>query len=127
MNLASRVQGITKYMKSRLLVTEATRERLGPRFAARRLGQVRVVNIGEPVTLFEIDETGDPKWEALCLQYESALAEFERQGFRMAARILATITAEHPHDGPSLVLLSRAVNALVDPEGFDPVFVAPGK
>lgn len=126
-NLASRVQGITKYMKTRLLVTEATRERLGEGFASRRLGKVRVVNIGEAVNLYELAEAGDPQWEALCLQYESALAEFERKGFSMAARILATLTAERPADGPSLVLLSRAVNALVDPDSFDPVFVAPGK
>lgn len=126
-NLASRVQGITKYLRTRLLVTEATRARLGPAFAARRLGKVRVVNIGEAVNLYELSEAGDPMWEALCLQYESALGEFERKGFRMAARILATLMAEHPDDGPSLVLLSRAVSGLVEPETFDPVFVAPGK
>jgi len=34
---------------------------------------------------------------------------------------------EDLQDGPSKVLLARAVNALVDPETFDPVWVPPGK
>jgi hypothetical protein len=34
----------------------------------------------------------------------------------------------HPGDGPSLVLLARAVQTLVeDPKDFDPVWVLPGK
>jgi adenylate cyclase len=48
-NLASRVQGATKYVRSRILVTDATRSRMGSGFASRRVCQVRVVNIAEPV------------------------------------------------------------------------------
>ena len=48
-NLASRVQGATKYLKARLLVTGATRAVLGTAFAARKLCSVHVVNIAEPV------------------------------------------------------------------------------
>ncbi len=85
------------------------------------------MNIAEPVDLFEVKPVGNQEWEALCLEYESALAEFEREGFRMATRILGGLLTEHPDDGPSMVLLSRVVQSLVDPETFDPVFVAPGK
>ena len=129
-NLASRVQGVTKYLKVRLLVTEATQARLGPDFSSRRIGKVRVLNISEPVNLYELVPSGGPAWEswkATRLDYESALAEFERKGLYMATRILGGLLNEHPEDGPSKVLLSRVVNGLVDPETFDPVFVVPGK
>ena len=44
-NLASRVQGATKYLGSRLLMTGGTQQRLDAHFPSRRLCQVRVVNI----------------------------------------------------------------------------------
>ena len=40
-NVASRVQGASKYFKSSLLITRATRDRLGPGFQSRRLGTAR--------------------------------------------------------------------------------------
>jgi adenylate cyclase len=126
-NVASRVQGVTKHLKVRLLITEATKQALGAGFATRRIGQVKVVNIGEPVSLYELAEAGNEKWEAFCLQYESALKEFEDQGFAMASRILGTLVMEDLQDGPSKILLARAVNALVDPETFNSVWVPPGK
>ena len=43
-NMASRVQGVTKYLKVRLLITEATHKRLGKEFRSRRIGKVQVVN-----------------------------------------------------------------------------------
>ena len=53
-NVASRVQGASKYFKSSLLITRATRDRLGPEFPLRRLGRARVVNIADPIELFEL-------------------------------------------------------------------------
>lgn len=129
-NMASRVQGVTKYLKVRLLVTEATRNKIGNEFATRRIGKVQVVNIAEPVNLYELSEPGAPgwdEWDAIRLEYESALAEFENKGLYMATRILGGLLNDHPEDGPAKVLLSRVVNGLVDPEAFDPVFVVPGK
>src|SRR5262249_14941830 len=57
-NLASRVQGATKYLKNRLLVTGATYHRLGGDVPGRRLCRVRVVNIAEPVDLYELTPPG---------------------------------------------------------------------
>lgn len=126
-NVASRVQGVTKYLKVRLLVTEATKSHLGAGFASRRIGQVKVVNIGGSISLYELAEAGDEKWEAFCLNYESALKEFEQRSFAMASRILGMLVNEDLQDGPSKVLLARAVNALVDSDTFDPVWAPPGK
>ncbi len=88
-NLASRVQGATKHLKCRLLITEATRARLDDRFATRRLCQVQVVNIAGPVTLHELAPADQPDWAEAKQVYEQALAEFEARNFGTAARILA--------------------------------------
>lgn len=127
-NLASRVQGATKYLKCKLLITGATRARLGDGVHPRRLCTARVVNIGEPVQLFELsppDQTG-----ALGIQqeYERALGEFEAGRFRQASQILGKLLSHYPNDGPSLVLMARAINCLVtEPKPFDPVWTLPGK
>jgi adenylate cyclase len=126
-NLASRVQGATKYLKARLLITQATREQLDEGFITRRLCQVRVVNIKEPVALYELVAPGHPGLPDMKVSYERALDEFERKNFRATARMLGPLVDEHVNDGPSLVLLSRAVNALVQDGGsFDPVWELPG-
>jgi adenylate cyclase len=127
-NLSSRVQGATKYLKTPVLITEATRSKLGPGFATRRLCRVRVVNIADPVNLYELVKAGDAQWERLKQTYEEALTAFENKQFRLSARRLGQLLDEHPNDGPSLVLMSRTVNCLVEePETFDPVWQLPGK
>jgi adenylate cyclase len=127
-NLASRVQGATKHLKASLLITDATYALLNGAFNTRRLCQVRVVNIEQPVTLYELLEPGQTNWSDLKTAYEQALDEFTRGEFRQTCRILGSVIRDHPDDGPALILLSRAVNCLVEePTDFDPVMVLSGK
>lgn len=127
-NLASRVQGATKYLKTNLLVTGSTRAALDSNFAARMLCRVEVVNIAEPVDLYELTHADQPGWDDLRRGYEEALALFERREFRAATQRLGNLLVDFPDDGPSLLLLSRAVECLVqEPAGFNPVWRLPGK
>jgi adenylate cyclase len=126
-NLASRVQGANKYFKTDLLVTEATYRGLGAAFATRRLCAIQVVNIGDPVTIYELS-AGGSDWDERASQYEEALTHFEAGRFREAARALGGLLGAHPQDGPAMLLLSRAAQCLVEePEPFDPVWRLPGK
>ncbi len=127
-NLASRVQGATKYLKAAMLITDATRAALDDTFLTRRLCQVRVINIAKPVSLYELVGPNSPAFDGLRLGYEQALEEFSKGEFRQACRILGRLILDNPDDGPSLILLSRAVGCLVvEPDAFDPVMVLPGK
>jgi adenylate cyclase len=127
-NLASRVQGAGKYLKADVLLTGSTRQAISTDFKTRRLATVRVVNIDDPIELCEMVPPDHPGWPLLKDRYEEALKEFDSGSFRAAVRILGNLLMEHPGDGPSLVLLARAVACLVDePVKFDPVWVLPGK
>lgn len=127
-NVASRVQGATKYVRSRILVTDATRSRMGADFASRRVCQVRVVNIAEPVVLHELGRTDDAGWGDLQRAYEGALAAFENRDFHEAAHLLGGLLQTRPDDGPSLLLLSRVANCLLSGDrDFDPCWDLPGK
>jgi adenylate cyclase len=127
-NLASRVQGATKYFKTRVLITGSVQARLDSNHATRRLCQVRVVNIAEPVTLYELFSQSRADWPLAKGAYETALKEFENKNFARAAGILGNLRSQRPDDAPALLLLYRAVHCMVEePVDFDPVWVLPGK
>ncbi len=135
-NLASRVQGATKYLRTPLLITEFTRQQLGDEFDVRRLCTVRVVNIAQPVDLYELALPEQPGWDDMKRSYEHALKEFELGPghLRAVARSLGNLLSSHPEDGPAMLLISRAINALVaenalgnEPLAFDHVWELPGK
>jgi adenylate cyclase len=126
-NLASRVQGLTKYLKCRLLVTAATRRRLGAEFVARRVVTARVVNIEEPVTLYEVEAGGPCSRAEFFAASEAALDALEAGEFALAARRAGSLLEAHTDDGPLLLVLARAAHQLVAGGSFDPVWTPPGK
>ena len=128
-NLASRVQGATKHLKCDLLVTSSTHAQLGPDFFTRRICRARVVNINEPVDLYEVCAGDEPEWQLLRAGYEAALAAFETADFRTAARTVGALAGQFPADGPILLLLARAAKLLAEGklEKFEPVWTLTGK
>jgi adenylate cyclase len=126
-NLASRVQGATKYLMSRILFTGETHKALGDTFTGRRLCDVRVVNIREPVSIFELRTLSQDEKTRLIAPYEEALSLFELHHYRQAATELTRILNDYPDDGPSLLLLSRTVNAMTAHEEVSAIWELPGK
>jgi adenylate cyclase len=127
-NLASRVQGATKYLRVNSIITGSTRRLLDASYRVRRLCTVRVVNIAEPVELFELDCGDAPRRDELFPRYDEALAAFEAGNFSNASRLLGGLLDAFPGDGPALVLLSRAVDAMVNESAdFSVVWRLPGK
>jgi len=127
-NLGSRVQGATKYLKSPLVITGPTLEQLDDDFHTRKLCSVSVVNIEKPVELHELVPPRVEGWADLQVRYSEALREFEAKEFRKATKILGNLLADYPSDGPSLVLTKRAVNGLIEgPDKNHPVWELPGK
>ena len=127
-NIASRVQGATKYLGATVIITEATQKQLDAQVLARRLCSVRLINILEPIALFELCVDDSPAMVKLCQEYEKALAHFEAEQMLPAIHVLSEILRTHVSDGPTQLLLSRAVNRLIHASApFDPVFELPGK
>jgi adenylate cyclase len=127
-NVASRVQGATKYLKCRAVMTGATKEAVRDDFPTRRLCEVQVVNIAEPVPLHELVLEDQPMRAEAKEVYEKALEEFEAKNFAKAARALSNWRLQCPDDEPSLILLYRAVRCMVEGAApLHPVWVLPGK
>ena len=127
-NLASRVQGATKFVRTQIVITGATAEKLGDEFPTRRLCCVEVVNIAEPIVLYELRGQADQSWADLRDRYQSALDAYERGDFHDATRILGNLLTDFPDDGPTVILLARAVDMLArTPEDFSPIWKLTGK
>ncbi len=124
-NLASRVEGATKQFGILTLLTGSTKALIGDDFATRRLAQVRVVGINEPVNLYELyAESAPSDWVARTQGYEDALKRFEESRWPEACRILTRLIEqqEAPYDIPCLDLVMRALQCVKSPpEKFDPV------
>jgi adenylate cyclase len=126
-NVASRTQGLTKYLKCRVLVTEAVRGYLGAEFDSRRVCRARLVNIEQPVNLYEVAAAEEGKADFF-RGSEQALDALEKGHFAPAGGQAGGLLERHPGDGPLLLILSRAADALMhDGKGFDPVWTPPGK
>jgi adenylate cyclase len=126
-NVASRTQGLTKYLKCRLLITAAVRAHLGAEFDTRRVCQARLVNIEQPENLYEVAAAAEGRADFF-RGSEEALEALEKGQFALAGGQAGGLLARHPGDGPLLLILSRAADALMhDGQGFDPVWLPPGK
>jgi hypothetical protein len=69
-----------------------------------------------------------PNWSKLKAEYEKALQQFREQRFPASLATLGNLLQDCPDDGPSLLLTSRVVEAMLsEPESFDPVWELPSK
>ena len=130
-NLASRVEGSTKYLGVPIIITAATKERLHGDIAVRRLCRARVVGINDPVELFQLHMAdADSAWQQQCSAYEEGLRLYESGDWSGACgKLLPLIQqASNDIDVPSLVLSQRAIACLQRrPDDFDSVITLEAK
>jgi adenylate cyclase len=126
-NLASRIQGATKYVGCSMLVSGATLSRVTSPFASRRLGSIRTVNIEQPVDIHELHFGNVPDWEELKSRYEEALTLFENGSLAAAISTLEELGRRFPMDIPINKLLQRAGQWSARKDPFDSVWTLDGK
>lgn len=110
-NVASRVQGATKYLGADCLITGATLAALPPEAARRRLARVRVVNIEQPIDLYEIVAEAPPDWDEQIRRYDEVLCALESERVDDAVEAAARLRVDYPNDPAVRALESRAQQA----------------
>lgn len=128
-NLASRIEGLTKKFALPVVVGETIHDLTLERFAFRPLSKVRVagkvipVRIYEP--LYELGHEADSPYDAEWIRlYGEAYARFEERRWEVAARLFEACLHSLPDDQPSHMLLElcrELVNNPPPPE-WDGVF-----
>jgi adenylate cyclase len=128
-NLGSRIQSLTKHWKVTTLMDEETAACLPPDLLKRRLCKAQVVGLDGELNLFELMPEDSASNSELVVAYGNALDLYESGlDFRKAVRAFGELVQRFPMDGPSLMMLVRAVNELVEPSAdFSPVWCAKSK
>jgi class 3 adenylate cyclase len=127
-NRASRIQGATKHLLTPLLLSRQTFSFLDgkhPSPSARKVCEIEVKLPDRPVVVYDLDSNERPK---VLEVYPRALRAFESERYQEAADLLATLVGAEHEDGPSVVLLVRALQGLREGTApKHPLFVLPSK
>lgn len=125
-NLASRVEGATKYFNVPILITKETRERIDPQVLVRRVGKIKAVGMDLPVDVFEVFSKHDvEKWIRRRDIYQKALESFESSECARAIDILKQLDPNpmESRDVSTRILYTHAMRFVSDPNlEFAPVF-----
>jgi adenylate cyclase len=127
-NVASRVEGLTKYFGARVIVSGDVRAALADpaAYTFRFLGCVAVMGKRQGVELYEVLDGEPPERQAAkraaAPTFDRAVAAFVAGAFADAAALFAAVSGADPDDGAARYLRERALalEAAGDPwEGVD--------
>ena len=115
-NLASRLEGVNKHYRTRILIDDETRRLAGDAIVVRELDTVQVKGREEGTPIFEVlGMAGDAAAAATLLDgYAVALAQYRQGDFTAAARAFDGLTGEFD-DGASRVMAMRAQTFVANP------------
>ncbi len=108
-NLASRLEGLNKYLGTRCLISAATRAEIGDRFVTRNLGQFRLKGFEKPIEVHELMgrlQDAGATTEAREV-FARALKNFEARNLEFAGLDFRQAIALLGEDGPSAFYLQR--------------------
>jgi adenylate cyclase len=118
-NLASRVEGLTKRYGLSLCVTRPVADHAREYFRFRSVDLVRAVGKSRPVEILTVVGHRDEEPREWLDHYESAVADFRAQKFAEAAAILRQCLEQEPTDGLCAMYLRRAETFLAEPPPAD--------
>jgi len=130
-NVASRLEGLCDAYAARVVVSEATRGRLGEAFLCRPLDRVRVRGRSQPVDVHEILALrvldGDGRLAGLADDFTAALEAYRARRWDDALLRFERLARERPDDRLVQLYLARcrALRAAPPREDWDGVFEAP--
>ncbi len=120
-NLASRLEGMTKEYRVRVIISEYTYAQVSEQFLAREVDKIRVKGKQQPVTIYELlaPLAKRQEYESLLTPFNTALECYRTHDWREAAGKLGQVMALYPYDGPTQVLLQRCLEFMDDPPPAD--------
>lgn len=122
-NLASRIEGLTKYFGVQLLVSDAVAHKVEQQAGLRNVGRVRVKGRIEPVELHAPSRGGE-----LDVKFQAALQLFMEGDFQAAAAAFKAYHELDPGDGAAKRLWKwSGDHAASPPEGWDGTVVMDSK
>jgi adenylate cyclase len=126
-NLASRLEGITKEYRGRIVISEGTYNQIADKFVCRDLDKIRVKGKHQPVTIYELLDFAEnkQKYESLLSHFNHAMEAYRAQNWNEAASRLGEMLTHFPDDGPTQIFMDRVLEFMQNaPESdWDGVYV----
>ena len=128
-NVAARLEGLTKVYGVRVIAGDETRAAAGDAFVWRFLDLVAVKGRREPLRVWEVAgpaDQVDAEDQLRLERYQEGVDLYRTRRFAEAERVLAALAVEMPGDGPVELYLkrSRAARLTPPPDDWDGVHVA---
>jgi adenylate cyclase len=106
-NLASRMEGLNKYLGTQVLLTDATQAVIGETFATRFLGKFRLKGFEKTVGVYELLGGASDRTAPWLKVFQGALDAFAQQDFTLAKMRFSEVLSLQPEDGPSIFYLHK--------------------
>ena len=131
-NVASRLEGLSKEYGVCIVIGEATRQAAGDLFEYRFLDLVAVKGRAEPVRVYELlGRAGStpPERRQILARYERGVVLYQNRQWVEAAALFEDLAVAAPDDGPVALYGRRARELLEQPPGrdWDGVWIAKTK
>jgi class 3 adenylate cyclase len=113
-NLASRIEGMTKMYGATLLISEETYHHLSDisQYAIRTIDRVKVKGKSEPVTIYEVFDADEPLIFELKMKtlnpFEKGLIHYYQKAFRDAIAFFEQVLSIYPDDKVAQIYLNRS-------------------
>ena len=120
-NLASRLEGLTKEYHVRVVIGENTYQQVQAGYVTRELDRIKVLNRNQPLAIYQLMDflKEYDRYAELLARWEKALAAYKAQEWGKAADQFEAILAAYPGDGPSETLLERSKKFMIHPPAPD--------
>jgi adenylate cyclase len=110
-NLASRMEGLNKYLGTRVLITDDTEREVGSRLVTRYVGLFRLKGFERAVGVYELIARPEKGAESQALRegFAQALDRFMKREFAAAEAAFHRVLEINPKDGPAGFYLDQII------------------
>lgn len=108
-NLASRLEGLTKEYQVQIVISENTYQEVAGEYVCRELDLIRVKGKQQPVAVYELmaHHRDAEKYADLLARFTDARSSYQARRWQEAIRKFEDLLQLYPDDGPSHMLLRR--------------------
>ena len=101
-NLASRLEGITKQYQIQIVISEGTYREVADKFICRELDKIKVKGKNQPVNIYELLDVAAErsKYESLLTGFDRAMAAYRSQNWNEAAGQIRAAAQRVPRRRP---------------------------
>src|SRR5271165_2309460 len=116
-NLASRLEGVTKTFGTRLIINQTTWEEVRTKMVTRELDLIRVKGKKKPVAIYQVLAPVEDRmhYADLVDRFEEALACYRGGNWRAARELFQALHADYPNDGPIRTFNARCATFAEEP------------